>query len=70
MWKPKPLFIMAGGNDLFNSESSAKSLYSATRNSFGRRANYVDFKIYDGAGHNVVREMEEDALKWFEEIFF
>ena len=70
MWKPKPLFIMAGGNDLFNSESSAKSLYSATRNSFGYRAHYVDFKIYDGAGHNVVREMEEDALKWFEEIFF
>ncbi len=70
MWKPIPLFIMAGGNDLFNSERSAKSLYNATLNSFGSKANYVDFKIYDGAGHNVVRKMEEDALKWFEEIFF
>jgi dienelactone hydrolase len=70
MWKPIPLFIMAGGNDLFNSESSAKSLYSATRDAFGPKAHYVDFKIYDGAGHNVVRKMEEDALKWFEGIFF
>ena len=70
MWKPRPLFIMAGGNDLFNSESSAKSLYSATLNAFGPKAHYVDFKIYDGAGHNVVRKMEEDALKWFREIFF
>ncbi|MEE3235227.1 MAG: prolyl oligopeptidase family serine peptidase [Candidatus Latescibacterota bacterium] len=69
MWKPMPLFIMAGGNDLLNSESSAKSLYSTARNAFGAKAHYVDFKIYDGVGHNVVKKMEEDALKWFEETF-
>jgi fermentation-respiration switch protein FrsA (DUF1100 family) len=66
MWKPIPLFIIAGENDPFNSERSARSLYLAAKKAYGDFSQKINFKIYDGAGHNVIREMEEDALKWFE----
>ena len=70
MWKPIPLFIIAGENDPYNSESSARSLCRAAKNAYGDFAYNIDFKIYDGAGHNFVHKMEEDALKWLERKLF
>lgn len=70
MWRPIPLFIIAGENDPYNSESSARSLYRAAKNAYGDFAYNIDFKIYDGAGHNFLHKMEEDALKWLERKLF
>ena len=70
MRKPFHLYVMAGKGDPFNSEKSAKVLYNSALRSFDNTPYCIDSKIYDGAGHNVVKEMQQDALKWFKEIFF